>query len=59
MGPHLTAAAPEAAPGALFVEESRYAEARTSTSAVVAAVCFGGFIFTPLQQMTGHPIVGI
>jgi hypothetical protein len=38
-GPCLTDAAPETAPGGLFVRESRYAEARTSTSAVVAAVC--------------------
>jgi len=29
MEPHLTAAAPETAPGELFVEESRYAESRT------------------------------
>jgi hypothetical protein len=32
------------------VEEGRYAEARTS-SAVVAAVCVGGFISTSLQHM--------
>jgi hypothetical protein len=38
-GPCLTDAAPETAPGGLFVRESRYAEARTSTSAVAAAVC--------------------
>ena len=30
-GPCLTDAAPETAPGGLFVRESRYAEARTST----------------------------
>jgi hypothetical protein len=43
VGPYLTAAAPEAAPGALFVF-GRYAEARIITSAVAAACCFGGVI---------------
>jgi hypothetical protein len=52
MGPHLTAATPEAAPGALFVKESRYAEVRTSTSTVAAAICIGGFISTSLHHMT-------
>ena len=47
-GPCLTDAAPETAPGGLFVGESRYAEARTSTSAVAAAVCVGGVISTSL-----------
>ena len=47
-GPCLTDAAPETAPGGLFVRESRYAEARTSTSAVAAAVCVGGVISTSL-----------
>jgi hypothetical protein len=51
MGPNLSAAAPEAAPGALFAEERRYAEAQTSTSAVAAAVCVGGFIPTSLRSM--------
>ncbi len=41
-GPCLTDAAPETAPGGLFVRGSRYTEARTSTSAVTAAVCIGG-----------------
>jgi hypothetical protein len=56
-GPCLTDAAPETAPGGLFVRESRYAEARTSTSAVAAAVCVGGVISTSLfaRAMTqGH-----
>jgi hypothetical protein len=56
-GPCLTDAAPETAPGGLFVGESRYAEARTSTSAVAAAVCVGGVISTSLfaRAMTqGH-----
>jgi putative tryptophan/tyrosine transport system substrate-binding protein len=51
-GPHFCG--PEAAPGMLFVEVSRYAEARTS-SAVAAAVCVGGFISTSLHlQRTSH-----
>jgi hypothetical protein len=50
-GPCLTDAAPEAAPGGLFVRGSRYAEARTSTSAVAAAVCFGGAISTSLSHV--------
>ena len=49
-GPCLTDAAPETAPGGLFVRESRYAEARTSTSAVAAAVSVGGVISTSLSQ---------
>ena len=53
MGPCLTDAAPEAAPGELFVGGSRYAEARTSTSAIAAAVCIGGFMSTSLQHLTG------
>jgi hypothetical protein len=59
MGPCLTDAAPEAAPGELFVGESRYAETRTSTSAVTAAVCVGGFIATSLQHETGTLNFGI
>ena len=50
-GPCLTDAAPETAPGGLFVRESRYAEARTSTSAVVAAACVGGAISTSLSHV--------
>jgi hypothetical protein len=41
----------------LFAEESRYAEARTSTFAVAAAACFGGFIATSLHHMKSN--VGI
>src|SRR5215470_17824541 len=52
VGPCLTDAAPKAAPGALSVKVSRYAKARTSTSAVAAACCFGGVINTSLQQMS-------
>jgi len=59
MGPCLTDAAPEAAPGEPFVGGSRYAEARTSTSAVAAAVCVGGFISTSLQHVTGRLDIGI
>jgi len=47
----LAYAAPETAPGGLFVRESRYAEARTSTSAVVAAACVGGAISTSLSHV--------
>ena len=54
MGPCLTDAAPEAAPGELFVGGSRYAEAQTSTSAVAAAVCVGGVISTSLQHVAGR-----
>jgi hypothetical protein len=50
-GPCLTDAAPETAPGGLFVGESRYAEARTSTSVVAAAVCVGGVISTSLSHV--------
>lgn len=56
MGPCLTAATPEAAPGALFLKESRYAKARTSTSAVTAAICAGGFMSTSLHHRTRHPL---
>jgi hypothetical protein len=52
VGPCLTDAAPKAASGALSVKVSRYAKARTSTSAVAAACCFGGVINTSLQQMS-------
>jgi hypothetical protein len=41
----------------LFAEKSRYAEARTSTSAVAAAACIGGFISTSLHHMKSN--VGI
>jgi hypothetical protein len=52
VGPCLTDAAPKAAPGVLSVNESRYAKARTSTSAVAAACCLGGVINTSsLQHM--------
>jgi hypothetical protein len=50
-GPCLTDAAPETAPGRLFVGEGRYAEARTSTSAVAAAVSVGGVISTSLSHV--------
>jgi len=43
---------------ALFAEEGRYAEAQTSTSAVAAAVCVGGFIPTSLQYTARRWIVG-
>jgi hypothetical protein len=49
MGPCLTDAAPEAAPDECVRGGSRYAEARTSTSAIAAAACVGGFISTSLQ----------
>jgi hypothetical protein len=38
----------------LFAEESRYAEAGTSTFAVTAAACCGGFISTSLHHMKSH-----
>jgi len=44
-------AAPQAAPGALLVKSSRYAQARTKTSAVTAAVCIGGAISTSLHNI--------
>ena len=54
MGPCLTDAAPEATPGEFVRGGSRYAEARTSTSAIAAANCVGGFMSTSLQYMTGR-----
>ena len=58
MGPCLTVAAPAAAPGALFVC-GRYAEARTSSSAVIAANCVGGSMATSLPQeaLTPNPCI--
>ena len=54
MGIWLTDAAPEAAPGQLVRgEEAATRRPRTSTSAVAAAGCFGGVIYTFLQHMTG------
>jgi hypothetical protein len=51
-GPCLTDAALETAPGGLFVRESRYAEARTSTSAVGAALCV-------YRMCHNVPVIGI
>jgi len=50
VGPCLTDAAPKAAPGEFVRDISRYAKARTSTSAVAAACCSGGVINTSLRQ---------
>jgi hypothetical protein len=50
--PHLCG--PRTAPGGLFVRESRYAEARTSTSAVAAAVCVG--VSSPPLCRTCHDV---
>ncbi len=55
-GPCLTDAAPETAPGGLFVRGSRYAEARTSTSAVTAAVCIGGISTSLLCYEYRRPV---
>ena len=49
--PCLTDAAPETVPGGAVRGESRYAEARTSTSAVAAAVSDGGVIPTSLSHV--------
>jgi hypothetical protein len=53
IGPCLAAAAPGAAPGMPSVG-SRYAEVRTPSSAVIAAVFAGGSITTSLWPMTGR-----
>jgi hypothetical protein len=54
VGPCLTDAAPKAALGALSVKVSRYAKARTSTSAVAAACCSGGVINTSSTAHVGR-----